>query len=142
MKKLLILVVMVLLYGITYAQYHFDKPLYGVAYYSEYAPTDRLQEDIKLMKDAGTTVVRIGESAWGIFEPQEGVFEFEWMDRIVDSLAANGIKIIFGTPTYSIPLWMADKYPEVLSIETNGRQRYYGIRQNMDFYNEKYRFFC
>jgi beta-galactosidase len=124
------------------AQYHFDKPLYGAAYYSEYTPTDRLDTDIKMMKESGTTVVRIGESSWGLFEPSEGKFEFGWMDRIVDKLGKAGIKIIFGTPTYSIPVWMAKNYPEVLAEQTNGRRSYYGIRQNMDFYNAKYRFFC
>lgn len=51
--------------------YQFDKPLYGAAYYSEYTPTDRLEKDIQLMKQAGLTVVRVGESAWSLFEPQE-----------------------------------------------------------------------
>src|SRR5574344_1075734 len=117
------------------AQYHFDTPLYGAAYYSEYTPTDRLDTDIKMMKESGTTVVRIGESSWGLFEPSEGKFEFDWMDRIVDKLGRAGIKIIFGTPTYSIPAWMAKNYPEVLAEQTNGRRSYYGIRQNMDFSN-------
>ncbi len=126
----------------TFAQYHFDKPLYGAAYYSEYTPYDRLDKDIKMMKESGTTVVRIGESSWGLFEPSEGHFEFAWMDRIVDKLQEAGIKIIFGTPTYSIPVWMAKNYPEVLAEKVNGQKSYYGIRQNMDFYNAKYRFFC
>jgi Beta-galactosidase len=124
------------------AQYHFDKPLYGAAYYSEYTPTDRLDEDIKMMKESGLSVVRIGESSWGLFEPSEGNFQFAWMDRIVGKLQKAGIKIIFGTPTYSIPVWMGKKYPEVLSVKMNGAKSYYGIRQNMDFYNAKYRFFC
>ena len=124
------------------AQYHFDKPLYGAAYYSEYAPSDRLDKDVKMMKASGTTVVRIGESAWGLFEPSEGHFEFAWMDRIVDKLQKAGIKIILGTPTYSIPAWMAKNYPEVLADKMLGQKNYYGIRQNMDFYNAKYRFFC
>ena len=64
-----------------YAQYRFDKPLYGAAYYHEYMPYDRLDKDIAMMKDAGMTVVRVGESSWGLFEPQEGKFRFEWIDR-------------------------------------------------------------
>lgn len=124
------------------AQYHFDKPLYGAAYYSEYSPSDRLDADIKMMKESGTTVVRIGESSWGLFEPSEGQFEFAWMDRIIEKLQKARIKIILGTPTYSIPAWMAQNYPEVLAEKVNGQKSYYGIRQNMDFYNTKYRFFC
>ena len=122
--------------------YQFDKPLYGAAYYSEYTPTDRLDEDIRLMKEAGLTVVRVGESTWSLFEPQDGVFEFAWMDRILDAMHKAGIKVILGTPTYSIPSWLAAAHPEVLSQTTDGRQSYYGIRQNMDIYNPTYRQYC
>ncbi|MCR4859041.1 MAG: beta-galactosidase, partial [Bacteroidales bacterium] len=122
--------------------YRFDKPLYGAAYYSEYTPTDRLDEDIRLMKQAGLTVVRVGESTWSLFEPQDGVFEFAWMDRILDKMQAAGIKVILGTPTYSIPAWMAAAHPEVLSQTWDGNQSHYGIRQNMDLMNPTYRRYC
>ena len=121
---------------------HFDKPLYGAAYYSEYTPTDRLDEDIRLMKEAGLTVVRVGESTWSLFEPQDGQFEFAWMDRILDKMHEAGIKVILGTPTYSIPAWMAAEHPEVLSHTIDDRQSYYGIRQNMDLMNTTYRYYC
>lgn len=122
--------------------YDFRKPLYGAAYYSEYTPTDRLDKDIQLMKEAGLTVVRVGESTWSLFEPQDGVFEFAWMDRILDALHEAGIKVILGTPTYSIPAWMAASHPEVLAQTYKDEQRHYGIRQNMDIYNPTYRFYC
>ena len=122
--------------------YQFDKPLYGAAYYSEYTPTDRLDEDIRLMKDAGLTVVRVGESTWSLFEPQDGQFEFEWMDRILDKMYAAGIKVILGTPTYSVPSWLAAEHPEVLSHTWDDKQSYYGIRQNMDLMNPTYRTYC
>ena len=120
----------------------FDKPLYGAAYYSEYTPTDRLDEDVRLMKEAGLTVVRVGESTWSLFEPQDGQFKFAWMDRILDKLHAAGIKVILGTPTYSIPSWMAAEHPEVLSHTIDDRQSYYGIRQNMDIKNPTYLRYC
>ncbi|MDR2145311.1 MAG: beta-galactosidase [Tannerella sp.] len=123
------------------AQYRFDNVLYGAAYYHEYMPEERLDEDIRLMREAGLSVVRVGESTWSVFEPQEGVFEFAWMDRILDKMHAAGIKVILGTPTYSIPAWMAHKYPEVLAEHARGSREYYGIRQNMDITNPKYRFF-
>ena len=69
-----------------------DTVLYGVAYYPEYMPYDRLDQDVQLMQKAGITVVRIGESSWGLWEPQDGKFEFDWMDRVVDKLHAAGIK--------------------------------------------------
>ena len=120
----------------------FEKPLYGAAYYSEYTPTDRLDEDIRLMKEAGLTVVRVGESTWSLFEPQDGQFEFAWMDRILDKMHTAGIKVILGTPTYSIPAWMAAEHPEVLSHTIDDRQSYYGIRQNMDIKNPTYLRYC
>ena len=120
----------------------FEKPLYGAAYYSEYTPTDRLDEDIRLMKEAGLTVVRVGESTWSLFEPQDGQFEFAWMDRILDKLHAAGIKVILGTPTYSIPSWMAAEHPEMLSHTIDDKQSYYGIRQNMDLKNPTYLRYC
>ena len=70
--------------------YQFDKPLYGASYYAEYTPTNRLDEDIRLMKEAHLTVVRVGESTWSLFEPQDGQFEFAWMDRIIDALHKAG----------------------------------------------------
>ncbi|MBR5715978.1 MAG: beta-galactosidase [Bacteroidales bacterium] len=122
--------------------YNFDKPLYGAAYYSEYTPADRLDEDIRLMKEAGLSVVRVGESTWSLFEPQDGQFEFAWMDRILDKMHEAGIKVILGTPTYSIPSWLAAEHPEVLSHTIDDRQSYYGIRQNMDLLNPTYRRYC
>lgn len=124
------------------AQYTFDKPLYGAAYYHEYMPVERLDKDIAMMVEAGLSVVRVGESAWGIFEPQENEFRFEWMDTIIDKFHAAGIKVILGTPTYSIPAWLAHKYPEVLSEKIDGKRSHYGIRQNMNFTNPTYKFYC
>ena len=119
----------------------FDNILYGVAYYHEYMPMERLDEDIKLMTDAGISVVRVGESTWSLFEPREGEFEFAWMDRIIDKMHAAGIKVILGTPTYSIPAWLWYKHPEVLLERQNGEKAYYGIRQNMDITNPTFLFY-
>ena len=102
---------------------------------------ERLDEDIKLMKDAGISVVRVGESTWSLFEPREGEFEFAWMDRIIDKMHAAGIKVILGTPTYSIPAWLWYKHPEVLLEYQKGEKAYYGIRQNMDITNPTYLFY-
>src|SRR6202020_2175968 len=94
---------------------HMDTVLYGVAYYPEYMPYDRLDRDVQLMQKAGISVVRIGVSSWGLWEPQDGQFEYAWMDRVVDKLHSAGIRIILGTPTYSIPAWMYKKHPEIES---------------------------
>jgi beta-galactosidase len=119
-----------------------DTILYGAAFYEEYMPYDRLDEDIALMKQAGLNVVRLGESTWSSFEPRDGQFEYAWMDRILDKLQAAGIKVIFGTPTYSIPPWLYYKHPEVLVTRLDGTKAQYGLRQNMDISNPAYRFYC
>ncbi|WP_193391175.1 beta-galactosidase, partial [Candidatus Symbiothrix dinenymphae] len=124
------------------AKYKFDNVLYGVSYYHEYMLTERLDKDIQMMKEAGLSVVRVGESTWALFEPQEGVFDLVWMDRILDKMHQAGIKVILGTPTYAIPAWMAHKYPEVLAEYMNGRKANFGVRQNMNISNPTYRFFC
>src|SRR5665647_3509194 len=64
--------------------------------------------------------------------PEEGRFEFAWMDRIIDRMHKAGIKVILGTPTYSIPAWMAKKYPELFIERLDGSKSSYGIRQNFD----------
>ncbi|HXM97363.1 MAG TPA: beta-galactosidase [Candidatus Dormibacteraeota bacterium] len=119
-----------------------DTVLYGVAYYPEYMPEDRLEQDVQLMQKAGISVVRIGESSWGLWEPQDGKFEFAWMDRVVERLHAAGIRIILGTPTYSIPAWLYKEHPEIVITRLAGQYLYYGLRQNTDLLNPTYRFYC
>jgi beta-galactosidase len=121
---------------------HMDTVLYGVAYYPEYMPYDRVDQDVQLMQKAGITVVRIGESSWGLWEPEDGKFEYAWMDRVVEKLHAAGIRIILGTPTYSIPAWMYKKHPEIIVTRLGGQYLYYGLRQNTDLANPTYRFYC
>ena len=119
-----------------------DTILYGVAYYPEYMPYERLDQDVALMQKAGISVVRIGESSWGLWEPEDGKFEFAWMDRVVAKLHAAGIRIIMGTPTYSIPAWMYKEHPEIIVTRLGGQTLYYGLRQNTDLANPTYRFYC
>ena len=119
-----------------------DTVLYGAAYYPEYMPYERTDEDIALMKKAGITVVRIGESTWGLWEPEDGRFEYAWMDRVVEKLHAAGIRIIMGTPTYSIPAWLYKEHPEIIVTRLDGQYIYYGMRQNTDLMNPTYRFYC
>ncbi|HTQ60108.1 MAG TPA: beta-galactosidase [Candidatus Solibacter sp.] len=120
--------------------------LYGAAYYNEYMPADlqpgRLEKDVALMKAAGITVVRMGESTWSLWEPSDGHFEYAWMDRVVDAMGKAGIKVIMGTPTYSIPTWMAHEHPEILARPLGDGYVGYGMRQNMDFDNPKYRIYA
>ena len=143
MKKISLFIWLLLIAGAIWAQpVKMDNVLYGAAYYHEYMPTERLAEDLKLMKESGISVVRVGESTWSLFEPREGEFEFAWMDRILDGLHANGIKVILGTPTYSMPPWLWHKHPEVLVDYEKGSKAYYGIRQNMNITNPTFLFYA
>ena len=116
--------------------------LYGAAYYHEYMPYERLDQDVALMQQAGFTVVRMGESTWSLWEPADGHFEYAWMDRVVDAMGKAGIKVIMGTPTYSIPTWLYHAHPEVLARPLGGAKTFYGMRQNMDTDSPTYRFYC
>ncbi len=116
-----------------------NELLYGVAYYDEYMPYDRLDKDIKMMKDAGINVVRIAESTWSTEEPQDNVFDFSHIDRVLDAMHKAGIKVIIGTPTYAVPAWLVKKYPEILATTQMGKNQY-GTRQNMDITNKDYLF--
>lgn len=129
--------------------------LYGVAYYPEYMPYERLDKDVEMMKAAGITVVRVGESTWSSWEPRDGDFQFTWMQRVLDRMQQAGIKVILGTPTYSIPTWLYKEHPEIL-VTHNGTAPplnepfyptypqssapgAYGPRQNYDFLNPYFR---
>ncbi len=118
-----------------------DKLLYGVAYYDEYMPVERLDEDIKMMKKAGINVVRIGESTWSTFEVQEGEFDFSHLDKVMDAMGKAGISVILATPTYAVPTWMVKSYPDVIATTDKGRG-IYGARQLMDITNPTYLFYA
>ncbi|MBZ5681885.1 MAG: beta-galactosidase [Acidobacteriia bacterium] len=119
-----------------------ETVLYGAAYYPEYMPYERLDKDVQLMQQAGISVVRVGESSWGLWEPEDGRFEYAWMDRVVDRLQKAGIKVIMGTPTYSIPAWMYKEHPEIAITRFGGQMITFGYRQNTDLLNPTYRFYC
>ena len=88
--------------------------LYGAAYYDEYMPYERLDEDIRMMKKAGLNVIRIAESTWSSEEPEDGVFDFSHVTRVLDACEREGLHVIVGTPTYAIPAWMAKANPEIM----------------------------
>lgn len=118
-----------------------EKLIYGTAYYDEYMPYDRLAEDVKMMKKAGINTVRIAESTWSTCEPQEGVFDFSHVERVMDAMEEAGINVIIGTPTYAIPTWMVKSHPDVMAETVKGRG-IYGARQIMDITHPVYRFYA
>lgn len=114
-----------------------DKILFGAAYYDEYLPYDRIETDMALMKKAHINVIRIAESTWSTWEPQEGVFDFTHLHRMLRASEKHNIQVIVGTPTYAIPTWLAAKYPDIITETHRGPGRY-GRRQNMDITHPMY----
>ncbi len=113
--------------------------LFGAAYYHEYQPYDRLATDLDLMKAARFSVIRVGESVWSTWEPEEGVFDLDWLGPVVDGAHERGISVIVGTPSYAVPPWLRRHYPETTAERRSGEPIPYGGRQNADFSNPTYR---
>jgi beta-galactosidase len=105
-----------------------SKIHFGAAYYPEHWPEDRWETDVHLMAAAGFTVARMGEFAWSTFEPSEGSFHFEWLERAIALLAENGIKSVLGTPTAAPPAWLTQQYPDTLAVDENGLRKKHGKR--------------
>jgi beta-galactosidase len=120
----------------------FPTILYGASYYHEYMPYERLEKDVELMEKAGITFARVGESTWGLLEPRDGEFDFAWLERVIDRLHKAGIKVMLGTPTYSIPAWLYKKHPEIQVKQINQPRYAYGLRQMTDLTHPTYRFYA
>jgi beta-galactosidase len=87
-------------------------------------------EDMRIAKKAGMNSLSVGIFSWAQLEPEEGRYTFEWLDRIMDRLAQNGIKAILATPSGARPAWMSQKYTEVLRVTDQGQRRQHGGRHN------------
>jgi beta-galactosidase len=121
-----------------------QPPYLGAAYYPEDWPLEQIDEDVKLMLDAGMNVMRIGEFAWRLMEPEENRFDFGWMHLVVDKLGIAGIATILGTPTATPPIWLVDSHPEVLAMEDvgDGVRAQHGGRRHVCPNNTVYRQYC
>jgi beta-galactosidase len=100
----------------------------GAAYYPEHWPEERWLEDIRLMREAGMTVVRMAEFAWSTLEPAESEFNFAWLDRAIAALADADIVSVLGTPTAAPPAWLVRQYPDLVAVDESGRRVQFGNR--------------
>jgi beta-galactosidase len=107
----------------------FTKFYFGVDYYPEHWPEERWAEDAELMSAAGFNVVRLAEFAWAKMEPQDGQFDFDWLDRSIEILAKHGIQVVLGTPTASPPPWLMAKQEDLFIVDRSGIRRTYGLRR-------------
>jgi beta-galactosidase len=102
----------------------------GVYYYPEHWPESQWERDFANMERLGFEFVHMGEFAWAFMEPQEGRFDFAWLDRAVELAARHHLKVILCTPTPTPPVWLAEKYPETFLVGADGRRREHGSRGN------------
>lgn len=129
------------------AHFH-DRIRFGAAYYYEYARPDdpegaqKLERDFAQMREAAVSLIRVGESVWSRWEPENGRFDLDWLEPVLDAAERHGIAVILGTPTYAVPMWMARQHPEIAGDSATGTPLRWGSRQEMDFTHPAYRFYC
>ena len=115
-----------------------SRILLGANYYPEDWDESCIDLDIEKMKECGFNVVRIAEFAWKKMEPSEGVYEFDWLHRVVDKMHAAGIGVILGTPTATPPRWLTKKYPDMIMLRPDGNRTEHGGRRHCCSNNPDY----
>ncbi|MEO0463189.1 MAG: beta-galactosidase [Pseudomonadota bacterium] len=111
----------------------------GTCYFPEHWPEAMWAEDARRMRDMGLSLVRIGEFAWSWIEPEPGHIAWDWLDRAIETLAAEGLQIILCTPTATPPKWLVDQMPDMVAIDEHGSPRGFGSRRHYCFSHEGYR---
>ncbi|HHS94283.1 MAG TPA: beta-galactosidase [Rhodobacterales bacterium] len=114
----------------------------GVCYYPEHWPQEMWASDAARMAETGIRWVRIGEFTWSRLEPEAGHYDFDWLDRAIETLGAAGLKVVLGTPTATPPRWMLAAHPDMLAVDAAGRVRGFGSRRHYDFSHQGYRAAC
>ncbi|MGB4267425.1 MAG: beta-galactosidase [Limnochordia bacterium] len=116
--------------------------LYGGDYNPDQWPEEIWREDMRLFRLAGINVVVVPVFSWAKLQPAEDRYDFEWLDRVLDLLAENGIYACIATSTAAQPAWMSVKYPEILPVDVHGRKRTHGKRVNFCPNSKVYREFA
>ena len=111
----------------------------GAFYYPEHWAEDQWERDIKNMADLGLEVVHMGEFSWAALEPEEGVYDFAWLDTAVELAEENGLKVILCSTTATPPAWLSTKHPEILRVNEDGNRLAHGRRQQASFSSDFYR---
>ncbi len=114
----------------------------GVCYYPEHWPESLWPQDAKRMREAGLSVVRIGEFSWSRIEPESGSIDLDWIERAIDVLAAENLTVVLGTPTATPPDWLVQRMPDMLAVDREGRLRTFGSRRHYCFSHKGYRDEC
>ena len=112
---------------------HPTWPTAALSYGGDYSPEqwtpDVWRDDARLMREAGVNLVSLGIFAWGRLEPEEGRYDFEWLDEVVDLLNVHGVNVNLATPTAAPPIWLHHKHPEMFPQDAQGHRLGQGSRQ-------------
>lgn len=111
----------------------------GSYYYPEQWPHEYWERDIKKMAEVGFDFTHFGEFAWSFIEPEEGKFDFKWLDEAIELAAKNHIKVIMCTSSPTPPAWLEQKHPEILMVNDNGTTMQHGSRQQCSWSSPVYR---
>jgi len=114
------------------------KRTLGTCYYPEHWPEEIWAQDAARMKKAGLKWVRIGEFSWSKIEPNPGELHWDWLDRAIETLGAQGLQVVLGTPTATPPRWMADRHPDMFAVDAQGQVRGFGSRRHYCFSHKGY----
>jgi beta-galactosidase len=115
-----------------------DLTLTGVYYYPEQWPESQWERDLQNIASLGFEFTHFGEFAWAQMEPEEGVYDFKWLDKAIGMADKYHLKVILCTPTATPPVWLVRKYPEVLITREDGTRLDHGARQHASFANPTY----
>ena len=116
-----------------------DRIYYGGDYNPDQWDDATIDEDMRLFNRAGINLLTLPVFAWSKLEPDEGVYDFDWLDRIIDKIWQHGIYVCLATPTTAQPAWLSTRYPEVLPVDIAGRKRTHGMRVFFCVNSLKYR---
>ncbi|MEM7687755.1 MAG: beta-galactosidase [Pseudomonadota bacterium] len=111
----------------------------GTCYFPEHWPEEMWAKDAARMRDMGLSLVRVGEFAWSRIEPEPGRYDWGWLDRTIETLAAHDLKVILCTPTAAPPKWLVDQMPDMVAVDANGAPRGFGSRRHYCFSHLGYR---
>ncbi|MBT2489803.1 beta-galactosidase [Streptomyces sp. ISL-96] len=101
---------------------------FGGDYNPEQWPEEVWQEDVRLMREAGVTMVSVGIFSWALLEPEPGSYDFDWLDRLLDLLHENGVRADLATPTVAPPAWFYRAHPDALPVTADGVRHAFGSR--------------
>jgi beta-galactosidase len=111
----------------------------GVYYYPEHWDSSQWERDIKKISDMGFEFTHFAEFAWAQLEPEEGKYDFKWLDRAVQIAAKYNLKVIMCTSTATPPVWLTRKHPDILETKEDGTQMDHGSRQHASFSSNYFR---